>query len=84
MNEKLNLLGKQHQDIIAIPEWFMLYMIKARVLEPASGPGEKGQWIVLLEGDSLTMSFAFFPWASWDNSPSLSCRKDEDEKKLWG
>jgi len=33
MNEKLNLLGKQQRDIITIPEWFMLCMIK--VLEPA-------------------------------------------------
>lgn len=28
MNEQLNLLGKQQQDIITIPEWFMLHMIK--------------------------------------------------------
>lgn len=57
MDEKLNLLGKQQQGIITIPEWFMLYMIKARVREPAPGPEEKSEWIVLLEGDSLTMPF---------------------------
>ena len=41
MNEKVNLLGKQQREIIAIPEWFMLYMIKARVLEPTPVPEEK-------------------------------------------
>lgn len=43
MDEKLNLLGKQQQGIITIPEWFMLYMIKARVREPAPGPEEKSE-----------------------------------------
>lgn len=41
MNEKLNLLGKQQRDIMTIPEWFMLCMIKARVLEPAPVPEDK-------------------------------------------